>query len=267
MQNSHLVKFFVICIFFSFSCQNKKQSSQKQITSFSENSFVSNIEMAHNKKDFMQKKAVRFDIKFVFGERSSNIMVTMLTNSSKIRIDKEDSISIVYDGEKVFITPPDTTSEAYKRARFDIFTWSYFFAIPYKLNDSGTKWKILEEETLNNQTYSTAKLSFEKEIGDSPEDWYLLYADKETNRLEVMVYIVTYSKSYEEANKKPGAIRYEKYTSIENIPFATQWTFWNWNKEEGPNNQKGTAYISNIQFVDIDEGYFQTPSRYKIIKR
>jgi len=52
-------------------------------------------------------------------------------------------------------------------ARFHIFTWSYFYSLPYKLNDVGTNWSSVTDKTWGNTKfmYPTAKLTFEKGTG------------------------------------------------------------------------------------------------------
>ena len=71
-----------------------------------ENHFVSMIESAHKKKEFLLEKAVSFDLDLYFGGNSAfKGKVTMLTNSSKIRMDMEDGVSLVFDGKKSLSNP------------------------------------------------------------------------------------------------------------------------------------------------------------------
>ncbi len=81
-------------------------------------------------------------------------------------------------------------------------TWTYFFALPYKLCDPGTVWSdFAGTDVLNGGEYNTKKLTFSKSFGDSSEDWYILYSDKTTNLLAFVAYIVTANKSVEAAEK------------------------------------------------------------------
>jgi len=227
------------------------------------NPFVSAIENAHKKNLFLKHKSVSFSIDIKFGGKQRlNAKITMLTNTTKIRIDKKDGATLVYDGQDIFISPKDADD---KRARFDMFTWTYFFGFPYKLNDPGTKWEVQKNRTLDNISYNTAKLSFDTGIGDSPDDWYVLYADPNTNLLKASAYIVTYGSNGDtaKAESDPHAIYYKSFKTINNIPFATKWEFYGWRSEKGFTDKLGEASISNITFSEDENMTFRNPENYK----
>lgn len=228
-------------------------------------SFSENIEEAHNKTAFMMKEAVSFDINLNFGGNTRlEGTVSMTTNSSKVRVDKADGSVIVYDGENVYINPSSTKKEG---ARFDIFTWQYFFAMPFKLTDPGTVWEEQEPKMIDSTKYETAKLSFETNVGDSPDDWYIVYKDLQTNRLKAAAYIVTFGKEQEKAEEDPHAIVYSDYKSFEDVEIATKWSFHNWNSREGFGEKLGEATISNINFFSPETGFFKAPENSEILKR
>ena len=137
---------------------------------------------------------------------------------------------VIYNGKDVFLSPENAEM---KSARFDIFTWSYFMAMPFKLTDPGTVWGPVKQVSENNRTYSRAKLTFEKNVGDTEDDWYQVYVDSDTNLLNYAAYIVTYGKAVEKAEKNPHAILYESYEVIDDIAISNQWKFYNWNEEKG----------------------------------
>lgn len=121
--------------------------------------YVNSIETAHKKNEFTDNKMISFNINLMFGGKQRlDAKVTMLTNSSKIRIDKKDGSKLIFDGSDVYLCPMDAND---KGARFDMFTWTYFFGLPYKLNDEGANIEIAEDMNLNDKIHSTAKLTFE----------------------------------------------------------------------------------------------------------
>ncbi len=228
-------------------------------------SFSENIEEAHNKAAFMTREAISFDIKLKFGGNTRlDGTVSMTTNSSKVRLDKSNGTSIIYDGEEVYITPDTAKAEG---ARFDVFTWQYFFAMPFKLTDPGTVWETQENRVLDSLQYKTAKLSFESNVGDSPDDWYIVYKDPETNRLKAAAYIVTFSKDQKQAEENPHAIVYSNYKNYENVDLATQWSFHNWNKNTGFGEKLGEATLSNFNFFEPAEDFFEAPESAKPVKK
>ncbi len=228
-------------------------------------SFSENIEEAHNKVAFMSRKAVSFDIILKFGGKVRlDAKVSMTTNSTRVRLDKADGTTIVYNGNQVYITPDNSKMDG---ARFDIFTWQYFFAMPFKLTDPGTVWGDQELRKLDGKHYETSKLSFESNIGDSPDDWYLVYKDAETNRLKAAAYIVTFNTELNKAEKNPHAIVYSDYINVENIALATKWSFHNWDEQTGLGEQLGEAQISNIKFFEPKDGHFQAAENSKKVAK
>lgn len=229
-----------------------------------DSSLIKDIESAHKKEEFLSKEAVSFDINIIFGgNKAFNGKMTMLTNSTKIKMESDDGTTVIYDGSKVYQTPSDAE---YDRARFDIFTWSYFFLFPYKLSDPGTIINDYTDNKLDQATYNTLKLSFEKGVGDSPDDWYIIYADPESNVINYSAYIVTFSQPKNEAEKDPHAIEFSKYEEVDGIPISTKWIFWGWREDKGLTDKLGHANLNNIKFVEVEDEFFSKPENSKIIE-
>ncbi|MDR5590884.1 hypothetical protein [Christiangramia sp. SM2212] len=228
-------------------------------------SFSENIEEAHNKAAFMMQEAVSFDINLKFGGNTRlEGKVSMTTNSSKVRVDKKDGTSLIYDGDQVYISPQSAKKDG---ARFDIFTWQYFFAMPFKLTDPGTVWEDLGIKKLDSIEYQTSRLSFRSNVGDSPDDWYVIYKEPETSRLKAAAYIVTFTAEQEKAEENPHAIVYSDFKSFNDVDMATKWSFHNWNAENGFGDKLGEATITNIKFFSPEDEFFQAPKNSEIIKR
>ena len=183
-----------------------------------------------------------------------NGRVYLLTVGSKIKI--EDATGLKYwDGNNAMVLPNEENNE---KARFDLLTWSYFFTAPYKLSDPIVKQEFLGKSRLGDADYEANKMTFEKGIGDTPEDWCIVYKGNNSDLLAAMAYIVTSGEtSIEEAEKDPHLITYKGYTEVEGIPFATQWNFWTWNEAGEMNKLLGRATVSNIEFTKKAGDMFQ----------
>ncbi|MDN3594967.1 hypothetical protein [Zunongwangia endophytica] len=264
-------------IFLLFACKNKPESNTSEDKIMTEPNgsigdgaispamqFPVSIEKAHQKSSFLKHEAVEFDISLTFGGKERlKAKITTLTNSGKIKVEKQDGISLVYDGEKAWILLAD---QNYKDARFDMFTWQYFFSLPFKLTDRGTKWEMPEKRLMESSLVNSAKLSFGENIGDAPDDWYIIYP-AEDGKLDAAAYIVTLNKEINTAEANPHAINYNDYKLIDKIPFATKWTFHNWSKENGLEDQIGEAEIFNIHFIDPKQNFFKAPKQAKEIQK
>ncbi len=230
-----------------------------------ENVFIKSIEKAHKKTEFLKHKAISFNINILFGGKEHlDGKITMLTNASKIRIDKKDESKLIYNGEKVFLCPKEANDGG---ARFDMFTWTYFFGLPYKLDDPGTKWELKNPRPLEGIEHQTARLTFEKDTGDSPDDWYVVYSNNE-NVLKAAAYIVTFGSDGDtsKAEADPHAIHYKDFKTVDGIPFATTWKFYGWTEEKGMTDKLlGEAIITDITFLDAEASLFETPENSKEI--
>lgn len=225
--------------------------------------FAEIVEEAHDREGFMQKEAIQFDINLMFGGKERlNGTLTLLTNSTAGKIKYKDGRMLIYDKGEVYYSDGFTADAA----SFAAYTWSYFFMLPYKITDEGTELIASDLKMLDGVNYDTKKLTFKPETGASPDDWYLLYADKNTHLLRAAAYIVTAKgKSVEEAEKDPHAIEYLTYEMLENIPMATEWKFWGWQPDSGFTKQLGEASLSNFKFLKVEADFFsKTDSLTKI---
>ena len=230
-----------------------------------EKHFLKNIENAHKKADFLDHKMIAFDAVVKFGGKIIlDAKITLLTNSSKIRIDKKDGTKLIYNGDKVMLCPKEAN---YNRARFDMFTWSYFLALPFKLSDPGTSLEVKQDRLLDGENYSTAKLTFDKGTGDAPDDWYVVYVNPKNNIVTAAAYIVTYGAGNDisKAESDPHMIIYKDYMMIDNVPISTQWDFYGWTEEKGKTEKLGEARITNVVFLEENASLFEEPDDYKEI--
>lgn len=257
MRLSTLFVLFLAAI----GCQSERSTADQPVVS----GFVSEIETAHLKNDFLTKKVVQFDLVLRFGGNERlNGTISMTPDTKQIKIEHADGRTLWVDGDQVWRNP-DTT--AYPGARFDAFTWTYFFALPYKLSDPGTLWEDLGQLPLSGNEFDAQRLSFEGNIGDSPDDWYLVYADPATHLAKAAAYIVTYGdKTAEEGEADPHAIVYGDYKTVAGIPLAHSWTFWGWTEADGLTNQLGDAELTNFRFIEPSSNFFQAPAGALSIK-
>ncbi|MCZ6836586.1 MAG: hypothetical protein O7G85_12490 [Planctomycetota bacterium] len=205
------------------------------------------------------RPAIRADVIVEFG--GSTLLEGTLTfeqSTGRSRFDLDDGTTLVFDGSTAWVSPQSSPMQG---ARFHVLTWPYFMAAPFKLDDEGVRIELHGLNTFNNNLYESAKLTFEPGVGDSPDDWYILFIDNRTPRLAGMVYIVTYGQSLDEAEKEPHAIVYEDYRNINGVNLSTRWTFHDWDEVTGLKNPPlGSAQWSNLEFITPEQGTFDKPA-------
>lgn len=238
-------------------------SAEKTTILPAENAFAAMIEDAHGLAAWQANKAVRAHVKVELGGKIM-IQGTMLfdTPVGKSRIELDDGTVMVFDGQDAWVSPNDSPLEG---ARFHLLTWPYFLAAPMKLRDPGSHLAALGPMPQGGRELPTAKLTFDAGVGDSPDDWYIIYRHPDTQRLLAMAYIITYGVDKAEAEKEPHAITFDDYKTVDGVTLSTHWQFWHWDPKLGTRGEPiGHAKITNIQFVDPTPQDFQKPADAKM---
>lgn len=221
------------------------------------------IEKAHGIENWKSKKAISYDIEIAFG---GNVIFSghsiFEIGAERVRLEAEDGTVMVWDGQDAWYTPADKEFKG-PPPRFHLRTWTYFLSVPFKLRDPGAHLHELPDAPLMDGKYpklKRAKLTFGEDVGDAPDDWYVLYRQANTDRLAAMSYIVTYSKSAEQAEKEPHAIVYKGYERFEGVALSTEWDFHHWSADKGVFGEPiGHVKITNVKFIDPPAGAFAKP--------
>ncbi|WP_370088120.1 DUF6503 family protein [Ekhidna sp.] len=144
--------------------------------------------------------------------------ITNLQNR-KIRLETPEQ-TIGFDGKEVWVTP-DTVDAS--RARFYHNLYFYFYAMPFVVGDPGAFHEDVEPRELKGKTYNGIKISYGENIGDAPDDSYILWLDPATNKMEWLMYTVTYRSG--EPNDTYKLIKYDQWTVVNGLtlPTAIQW--------------------------------------------
>lgn len=224
-----------------------------------------NIASAHHKSEFLEHPAIAFDLDLNFnGKDRFDARITILTNSAKIHMDKPDGNSLVFTGENAYLSPKTAIDED---ARFNMFSWPYFFSLPYKLNDPGTNLRAMGKKQLDGEEREAYKLTFASGTGDTPDDWYIIYLNKDRT-VHAAAYIVTFGgKEQTTAEENPHCIVYSDYKEVQGVPIATNWKFYNWSETEGLNGEAiGEGTLTNINFTDPSPNLFTEPESATLIE-
>lgn len=255
----YLVLFMIVGCLASCAADTaqNEQDLTKEITT-EQLSFCKQIEQAHQKDLWDKQNAFRFHFYLEFrGKKRMDGIITMQPNNGKVHMALDNGITATFDGEKAWYAP-DTAEFA--NARFNIRTWPYFTEAAYKLNDPGSNMENMGLTDLNGTTYHAGYMTFGDNVGDSPDDWYIVYADTSDHLLKALAYIVTYKKTQEKANEDPHAITYSDYVDLDGIPIASHWEFHTWRDSLGLTEKLGDARLSDMEFVTVPDSLFHAPA-------
>lgn len=228
--------------------------------------FADSIGTAQGIEAYRSHKALQADITVTFGGKVMlKGVMTFDTPVGKSRIETADGTAMVLDGKDAWVAPADAQVPP-GMARFHLLTWPYFVAAPFKLADPGTLIADARLKPLDaHRIFPAGKLTFGAGVGDSPDDWYMVYRDPETDRLAAMAYIVTYGKTTHDAEKEPHIAIYEAYEEVDGVTLPTRMSMWNWEPGVGKVGELlGSLELSNFQFVEPDETDFTQPDGARI---
>ncbi|MEL6535365.1 MAG: DUF6503 family protein [Bacteroidota bacterium] len=127
----------------------------------------------------------------------------------RIRIENANH-TIGFDGTDVWVSPAD--AEMRGSARFYHNLYFYFYAMPFVLGDPGIYYEVVEDLELMGKSYGGVKVSYAANVGDSPDDNYILYFDKATHQMEWLMYTVTYRSG--EPSNKYSLIKYGDWQDV-----------------------------------------------------
>ncbi|MDF1660184.1 MAG: hypothetical protein P1V97_00330 [Planctomycetota bacterium] len=226
------------------------------------NAFADAVEKAHNGKVWKEKGAFQFDIKLNRkGKDLFTATVTMETCGARSRMDIKNGPTLVFDGKKAWVA---SKTGDFPRARFHLLTWTYFMAAPFKLQDPGSALAKTSDQKLHGKLLNTARLTFDKGVGDSPEDWYVVYKDPSKNELAALAYIVTYGKSKEKATKAPHILTYEDPIKVDGVTLTKRWRIYDWSAKKGAYGEAiYDITLSKHRFVDLKKVKFEKPAGAK----
>jgi len=200
---------------------------------------------------------------FEFGPEEGTETHTVSLKNRKCRIQTTDWV-IGYDGEDVWLQQED---DAYKgNARFYHNLFFYFYAMPFVLGDDGITYTDLPATELDGITYDAVKISYGAEVGDSPEDEYIIYLNQENKMMEWLGYTVTYRDNTKSDDFH--FIKYEEWQEVNGfqLPKKLVW----YKVEEG----KPTTKHSDMEFgkvtvteTELDDSVFKKPLNAVVVPR
>ncbi|MHA7128851.1 DUF6503 family protein [Algoriphagus namhaensis] len=174
--------------------------------------FIQVLEAHGDWEQFYRAKAMSYQLIHETNLTKETHFINLDTR--KTRIDA-DNFQIGFDGEQAWISP-SRESFGGNSVRFYHNLYFYFYAIPYVFTDPGVTVTQVEDRTLNGQSYTTFAATFAPDKGDSPEDQYYLLINPETNRLEYLLYTVTF---FDNPNPSLSALKYEDYRDANGVYF------------------------------------------------
>ena len=177
------------------------------------------------------------------GERTEHHLTAL---GSRQTIQSGEGYRLGYDGENVWVEPSvDSFTGDPKFYRGLDF---YFFAIPFVLADPGTIHEDLGTVMIDGAPYNAVKVSYEAGVGDSPNDYYIVHFDPETNQLAYLLYTVTYRSG--EPNENFSLRAYEEWQEVNGLLLPQKIASYQWDSETRQSGEKrGESLFSSVSVL------------------
>jgi len=147
---------------------------------------------------------------------------------------------------KVWIAQ-DTVAFPPARARFFHNLMFYFYAMPFLVADDGIVYNDVEPLNMDGKSYPGIKIGYEANVGDSPDDNYIVYYDPDTKEMTWLGYTVTYGKDGK--SDKYKYIKYNKWQKVNGLLLPEELT-WYKIEDNKPTEPAGPPRV--FTKVDVD---------------
>jgi hypothetical protein len=171
-----------------------------------------------------------------------------------------------WDGKQSWFYP--ASAETPYNTRFWALTPYYFAGMPFVFADEGVSLSKEADVAFEGSTHHIIRVTFGENVGDAPDDYYVLYINAESHRLAAIRYVVSYPAYFQNGgHSQEKLMTYEGEQNIEGIIFPEKHRTYMWEAD-------GTigAYVTDITLSEIafkpntEVSYFEIPEGSAIMQ-
>ncbi|MAD98123.1 MAG: hypothetical protein CMB99_12425 [Flavobacteriaceae bacterium] len=168
--------------------------------------------------------------------------------------------SLGFDGKEVWLDQDSVFFKGNKVFYYNLYF--YFYAMPFVLADDGIILESATPITYQNKEYLGIKVSYEANVGASPDDNYILYFDKETYQMEWLAYTVTFNS--QKPSEKYSMIRYNKWTNTNGLLLPEEITWFKTDENGNPTEPRRSPVLFTNPLVSgaqLADSFYQNPKK------
>ncbi|PEN05999.1 hypothetical protein CRI93_10990 [Longimonas halophila] len=147
---------------------------------------------AHGGLDtWRNQRQMRYTLARIAGSDTTRDDHLIDLQTRNVRITNGDFV-LGFDGSDAWVQPSLEAFPYDYSPRFYTSTYFYFFAMPFVLADDGVIASDAGTATINGTDYRVTEIRYEDNVGDSPDDVYIVYTEADTGALGLVRFSVTY---------------------------------------------------------------------------
>ena len=189
---------------------------------------------------------LRFNSFLVVDNRTRRAYHDLLTTGTYDNARPVDA-RFAWTGKRAWIAP-DSIEQP--NPRFWALSGFYFQQIPFVLADPGTHYEALPDDSIDGTPHDMVEITFGDDVGDSPDDAYTLYLDKETGQVDAIRYTVSYGRDVGPDEELPETFfDYEDYVTVDGLTVPTRFEGYAYNENDGPGDTlRNEAVADSISY-------------------
>ncbi|WP_020528311.1 DUF6503 family protein [Flexithrix dorotheae] len=175
-------------------------------------------------------------------------------------------VSFGWDGEKAWQVSVENDLKI--NPRFWSLTPYYFVSMPFVFSDEGVKLSLFEEgKEFENKIYDLVKVTYQENVGDAPEDYYIIYINRETHLIDVIRYIVSYPGFFPEGGHTPEKLMtYENRQLVNGISFAGLHRTFMYREDTVQEYVTKTVVTDVVFKPELESSFFNVPDGAQVIE-
>ncbi len=201
--------------------------------------------------NWQKMKALTFEM-----EKDSVKEVHTTDLQSRYAVVESDAFKLGYDGVGVWLEEKEGSFAG--NAKFYYNLMFYFYAMPFIISDPGANYTVRKDAVIERKTYGVIHIGFGRNVGETPEDEYIIYFDKETKQMSWLGYTVTFFEKGK--SNEWHYIKYDSWSENQGLLLPEKMV---WYKNDANNNFKPTNSVSfnNIELSEnaLNETIFKAP--------
>lgn len=174
---------------------------------------------------------------------------------------KGENFEMGFDGKNIWLKA-DTSYKG--NAIFYHNLMFYFYAMPFLLADDGINYSEDKPLEFEGKSYPAIHITYDKGVGASDLDEYILYYDPETYQMAWLGYTATYFSK--ERKKQFNKIRYDDWVNVEGVllPQSISWYKVEEDKVTEPRNKVVFSELALMKDAHRD-GTFAMPEGGEVV--
>jgi len=207
---------------------------------------------------------LRFKSFLVVDNRTRRAYHDLLTTGTYDNAQPVDA-RFAWDGEQAWVAP-DSIQQP--NPRFWALSGFYFQQIPFVLADPGTNYEALSDDTLDGAPHDMVEITFGENVGDSPDDSYTLYLDKESGRVDAIRYTVSYGRDVgPDEELSETFFDYRDYVTVDGLTVPTRFEGYTYSEDEGPGDTlRNEARADSISYRrPFDASKLEPPENARVV--